>query len=355
MILKEGEETFMSFDIAKKSTTGRARKEGFPRAVRAGMGALEAVAPALAERVAERLFMTPPRHPPPAGERAVLEGAEPFALRAAGTIVRGRTMGDGPAVLLVHGWGGRGGQLAAFAPPLVTAGCSVVAFDGPGHGESGGRTTNLARLADAIGAVTRRFGARAAIGHSFGGASLALALHRGLALDAAVLIGAPRTPRGFFDPFCAALGLGEATRDGVRRRIERNVGIPMDDLDVPGFAAAIEVPALVVHDRGDAEVPFEHGAAIAAAWTGARLLPTEGLGHRRILRHPAVVDEVASFVLGRLTRCGCGRLAVAAADGAPRCETCLLDVHLAHREERAPRSGLDEAVDRILRGMEGGL
>jgi pimeloyl-ACP methyl ester carboxylesterase len=342
----------MALATAEKSTTGRAPKRGIPFALRAGMGALEAVAPALAERVAERLFMTPPRPPQPAGERAALEGAEPFALRAAGTTVRGRRLGEGPAVLLVHGWGGRGGQLAAFAPPLVAAGCSVVAFDGPGHGESGGRTTNLARLADAIGAVTSRFGGRAAIGHSFGGASLALALHRGLALDAAVLIGAPRTPRGFFDPFCAALGLADATRDGVRRRIERNVGIRMDELDLPRLAPAIAVPALVVHDRGDAEVPFEHGAAIAAAWSGARLLPTDGLGHRRILRHPAVVSEVASFVVGRMARCGCGRLASAIADGAPRCETCLLAIHLSHPEERAPRSGFDDCVSRILGAVE---
>lgn len=345
----------MAFATAGKSTNGRAHKEGFSRALRAGMGALEAVAPALAERVAERLFMTPPRHPQPAAERAALEGGEPFALRAAGTTVRGRRLGEGPAVLLVHGWGGRGGQLAAFAPPLVAAGCSVVAFDGPGHGESGGRTTNLARLANTIGAVARRFGGRAAIGHSFGGAALALALHRGLSLDAAVLVGAPRTPRGFFDPFCEALGLGDATRDGVRRRVERNVGIPMDDLDLPRFAGAFAVPALVVHDRADAEVPFEHGAAIAAAWPGAQLLSTEGLGHRRILRHPGVVSEVASFVLGRMERCGCGRLASAYADGEPRCETCLLAIHLSHPEERAWRPGLDDFVDRVLRGMETAL
>ena len=342
----------MAMASSEKSTNGRSSRNGFPRALRAGMGALEAVAPALAERVAERLFFTPPRHPQPAAERAALDGAEPFALRAAGTTVRGHRLGAGPVVLLVHGWGGRGGQLAAFAPPLVSAGCSVVAFDGPGHGESGGRTTNLARLADAIGAVTARFGGRAAIGHSFGGASLALALHRGLPLDAAVLIGAPRTPRSFLDPFCASLGLGEATRDGVQRRIERAVGIPMDELDLPRFAGAIAVPALVVHDRRDAEVPFEHGAAIAAAWSGARLLPTDGLGHRRILRHPAVVSEVASFVVGRMQRCGCGRLASATADGEPRCETCLLALHLAHPEERAPGSAYDAYLERIVEAVD---
>jgi hypothetical protein len=342
----------MAFATPEKSTTGRSRKAGVPRALRAGMGALEAVAPTLAERLAERLFMTPPRHPQPAAERAALRGAERFAVRAGGTVVRGHRIGAGPAVLLVHGWGGRGGQLAAFAPPLVAAGCSAIVFDGPGHGASGGRTTNLARLADAIAVLARRFDARAAVGHSFGGAALALALHRGLALDAAALVGAPKTPRLFFDPFCAALGLGEGTREAVRRRIERNVGMPMDDLELSRIAASLAPAALVVHDRTDAEVPFEHGAAIAASWPRARLLATDGLGHRRVLRDPGVVEAVAAFVLGRMPRCECGRLALAAADGAPRCETCLLAVHLAHREERTPRPGFDAAVDAVLRSVE---
>lgn len=335
-----------------KSTTGRTEHHGPPRALRAGLGAVEALAPSLAVRLAERIFMTPPRHAQPGWERAALAGGEPFALRAAGTTVRGRRLGEGPAVMLVHGWGGRGGQLATFAPPLLEAGCSVVTFDGPGHGSSGGRTANVVRFAEAADAVARRFGARAAIGHSMGGAALAYALHRGLSLHAAVLVAPPRTPRGFLDPFCAALGLRDETRDGLRRRIERRVGISMDDLDVPGFAAALRTPALLVHDRTDREVPFADGAAIAAAWPGARLVTTDRLGHRRILREPAVVAQVASFLLARMPRCGCGRLAVSAAEGAPRCETCLLDLHLADREGRAARPGFDDAVDAVVRAID---
>lgn len=343
---------------AQKSTNGRSRNPGAPPALRAGMGVLQAVAPPLAERLAERLFFTPPRVAPPEWERAALAQGEPFALRAAGTTVRGRRLGRGPAVLLMHGWGGRGGQLTAFATPLLQAGCAVVAFDGPAHGASGGRTTHMVRHAEAATAVARHFSARAAIGHSFGGAALAIALHRGLSLHAAVLVGAPRAPRGFFEPFCDAMGLRDRTRHGLRGRIERRVGVSMDDLDLSRLAPALRTPALVVHDRADGEVPFVDGAAIAAAWPGARFLPTEGLGHRRVLREPAVVREVADFVVGRMQRCGCGRLASKIAHGAPRCEGCRLALHLEHIEERVPRpvptSGLDATVDAILKALDEG-
>jgi hypothetical protein len=43
-------------------------------------------------------------------------------------------------------------------------------------------------------------------------------------------------------------------------------------------------------------VPFAHGAAIAAAWPGARLVATEGLGHKRIVSEPSIVRDAVDFV-----------------------------------------------------------
>jgi pimeloyl-ACP methyl ester carboxylesterase len=306
------------------------------RLVRAGLGALAAVSPPLAGRAAGRLFLTPPRPAPPAWEEEALREAEPFALDVGGTTLRGFRRGDGPAVLLVHGWGGRGGQLAALAPPLLAAGASVVGFDGPAHGRSGGQLASLPRLAEAATRVARAFGARAAIGHSFGAAALGLALARGLSLDAVALVAAPRSPALYFERFCADMRLRPAARDAFRRRLEERVGIAMADLEAARVVSALATPALVVHDRDDREVPFEDAIAIAAAWPGARLLATEGLGHRRVLRDPVVAADVARFVVERLARCdGCGRLLGRGAAGE-RCEGCALAAHLADRAGREP-------------------
>ena len=62
----------------------------------------------------------------------------------------------------------------------------------------------------------------------------------------------------------------------------------------------LPMAALVVHDREDTEVRWAEGASIAAAWPGAELLTTRGLGHRRILRDPAVVARVIAFLAARL-------------------------------------------------------
>ncbi len=108
------------------------------------------VAPGPAARVAEQLFSRPRRHPKRPWELALAERAEPLVLAGG---LRALAWGEGPVVLLVHGWSGRGTQLAAFVEPLVAAGHRVLALDGSAHGDSPGRLTNLPAFADALRAV----------------------------------------------------------------------------------------------------------------------------------------------------------------------------------------------------------
>jgi pimeloyl-ACP methyl ester carboxylesterase len=293
--------------------------------LRAGVAALSAVAPALAARAGERLFLTPPSPAQPKREREALARWERFSVPFRGDSLAAWRHGSGPVVLLVHGWGGRGGQLAQFAPALVASGCTAVTFDAPAHGSSPGRLASVVLFADALATVARATDARAVIGHSIGGAATALAVVRGLAIQSAVLIGAPRTPVTFFQAFADALRLSPSLRAAVRARVERRVGARFEQLDFTAVAPRGDAPPLlVVHDRSDAEVPFEASSAITDAWPGARRLATAGLGHRRILRDAGVIEEAVSFVTGHLPRCSCGRLASEppSAGAEPRCAGC---------------------------------
>jgi pimeloyl-ACP methyl ester carboxylesterase len=57
----------------------------------------------------------------------------------------------------------------------------------------------------------------------------------------------------------------------------------------------IRVPTLVVHDRRDRVNPLSAGQAFAHASRGARLLATDDLGHRTILRDTLVLAQVTAF------------------------------------------------------------
>ena len=73
-------------------------------------------------------------------------------------------------------------------------------------------------------------------------------------------------------------------------------GVPWSALDVRSYAPDMRTPLLVVHDRDDAEVPWQDGAIVARGWPGAVLSTTGGLGHRRILRDPRVVSAATAFL-----------------------------------------------------------
>ena len=121
-----------------KSTIVRSWPEPRPVLRTAGR-VLSAVAPGVAARLAAKLFVTPPRHRRPEAESRALAAARPGVVAVGGRRIRTWSWGHGPGVLLVHGWGGRGGQLVPFVPPLLAQGLSVTAFDALGHGDSDGR------------------------------------------------------------------------------------------------------------------------------------------------------------------------------------------------------------------------
>ena len=293
--------TDLEFVAMQKSTAVRSREVPWrTRLLRPALATLSAVAPGLAAPVAERLFLTPPRYPQRAHEATALASAVATVVDA-GTPITTWTWGHGPAVLLVHGWGGRGGQLASFVPPLVAAGHSVITFDAPGHGRSPAPESSLLAFVQAIHAVARTLGpVRGVIAHSIGAAAAACALRDGLRADAAVFLAPPADLTLHADIMLETLGFGPRARELMRQRIERRLGVAWSTLDVVSFAAQMRTPLLVIHDREDSEVPWQEGASIAQAWPGATLSTTGGLGHRRLVRDRDVVAEAVSFLLAEL-------------------------------------------------------
>jgi pimeloyl-ACP methyl ester carboxylesterase len=68
--------------------------------------------------------------------------------------------------------------------------------------------------------------------------------------------------------------------------------------ELTGVAPKLGTRALIVHDRSDREVPFLSAQSLHRAWQGSELMATEGLGHRRLLADPAVVERAVRFAVG---------------------------------------------------------
>jgi pimeloyl-ACP methyl ester carboxylesterase len=268
-------------------------------AVVVALRAAARVSPELAAAGLLRLFLTPRRHRVPERERAWVAGAAEHRVRTAGRELRLWSWGDGPPVLLVHGWEGRGSQMGAFAAPLAAAGFRAVAYDAPGHGASDGERSSIPEMADAVAGVAALLGGvHAVVAHSAGAAAASVALAAGTGAERLVYLAPPDDPVRFLRLAGAMVGLPPVVARHAQRRIERRFDVSFDAFRGARLAPRIGLPLLAFHDPADQEVPFDEARALVSHWPAARLVPTPGLGHRRLLRDPEVVRQAVEFVAG---------------------------------------------------------
>ena len=276
--------------LVKKSTTGRSL-------MAAGMRGLCALSPRLATGLAARLFLRPDRRRARAPAPRGVQGHRFEVVTPAGAVAAW-DFGEGPTVLLAHGWSGSAADLDALIAPLVALGFYVVAWDAPGHGQSPGASSSIPAMGQALLAVGARVGpVHAVIAHSLGAAATTFALSRGLQASRVALLAPAAQLDRFPSSFARALGLAGRERE-VAAAIERRVGLPMAAIEPVALAPAFRAPVLIVHDPSDREVPYSQAEALAAAWPSAALLPAPGLGHLRLLRDAEVVRATVLHVAG---------------------------------------------------------
>lgn len=274
-------------------------------ALRATVAAARAAAPIssrLAGLAAARIWFTP--WPVPVSTRALekqrrwLEGTERLSFRTRdGYRLNGFGSGDGPVVLLVHGWGEWAANLGAFIGPLTSAGYRVAAFDLPAHGASSGTQTDaLANAAAVREAAAFVGGAHAVVAHSMGAHATTVALYQGLEVNAVALL-APAVRLYGVDDFGKMFSLPDAAARGLRATIEARYGPSVwEELAADVLAKQISTPALIVHDSDDDQIAAADGLALSRAWQDSRFVATQGLGHGRIIRDEGVIQQVVGFI-----------------------------------------------------------
>lgn len=203
-------------------------------------------------------------------------------------------VGEGPLVLALHGWGGRPAQMLPVARRLARDGYRVVLPELPGHG--GGDATDIKATAAAVEAVIGELGhPDVVVAHSF--ASLVLRLVFPDEAPAAVVLVAPAlNVNDALDVFGDRLRLMPWSRRGLHKRLEawdRQLW-PVVSSTAPDAVVGSEI--LIVHDPDDEETPFSRAAEFAALRPRTTLVPTAGVGHRRILSDSATHDRIAHFV-----------------------------------------------------------
>ena len=246
-------------------------------------------------------FFSPGKYDVKSSDREIIEWGNNYRLPFEGGELAVTTWGSsGPAVLLMHGWGGARAQMTGLVDPLLFAGYRVVAYDQPAHGDSTGKMTNLLEIAPTMDLLAKQEGNfHAILAHSFGTLITSYALvERNFPHPARlVYFGAFNQLLESLPRFQVLAGLSDEIMDGLRAMIYDHFGKDVLDAIVnEKLTPQIQIPALMFHDVADNVTPVEDSHAIAHVWKHAQLIETEGLGHRGALQSKSIHEQVVKFL-----------------------------------------------------------
>lgn len=263
-----------------------------------GGGAIEAAAGDddwTVERFLEAL-VRPRRHREPRVAEA-LAGTPAAAVDTRWGSVAAWRYGDGPAALLVHGFEDDHSLWSPLIDLLVAHGVPFVALDLPAHGASGGDWGMGWEAADAIHAVAAELGpVDAVVAHSFGCGAAVGAMCEGLNVLRAAFVAPPLQATNRWLRAAERLGVSVDVANEARRRYLEAVGMHRGGWTVRTAYPSLDAELLIVHSRDDERAPFSDAEEVVVLCRRARLIPVDGLTHRRTARAPEVVAEIARFL-----------------------------------------------------------
>ncbi|GAM97824.1 probable hydrolase [alpha proteobacterium U9-1i] len=207
-------------------------------------------------------------------------------------------LGEGPAILLVHGWEDDHTVWTPMIDALQALGFAIVTLDLPAHGWSDGDFGLRGDCIDAVKAVAAQLGPiESAIGHSMGGGILGQAMREGLQLDRLVVIASAFGRGSRWRIFAERAGIAPEIAERARDLYIAEVGEERGSADVAEILASLSAKKLLVHSYEDEAVPYARAQA-AAETSNAPLLLFPHLKHRETAQDRDVVARVLEFMTG---------------------------------------------------------
>ncbi len=189
--------------------------------------------------------------------------------------------GEGPTVLLAHGWESKAARWKKLIKKLISKKFNVVALDAPAHGQSGSTYFYAPLYAEMIAQVANQYQPSFIVGHSIGGfaSTYYAALHRLPSLQRMVIMGAPAELEHSIQIYQQMLGLSDAVMEGMERVFVKKFGHDFKYYSGPTLVQNMDTPVLIIHDQDDAAVPYAAAEAYAKHWPNNQLITTKDAGH----------------------------------------------------------------------------
>ena len=122
------------------------------------------------------------------------------------------------------------------------------------------------------------------------------AVKEGLDTKKLVIIGTANSITHITREFAKNLKMNRKVADKMKAHFDKKFDIDLDSYSGAISAKEVNTPSLVVHDENDVDVEISSAHDIHEALENSELYITKGLGHRRILGDPKVINKITTFI-----------------------------------------------------------
>lgn len=269
-----------------------------------------------ATRLLQRRYGRPPRRMSVGWRPDQKNAVDVTAHSVSGHVLRGwflpsdAAASAGPAVLVMHGWGGSAQETAPLAGPLLAAGFHVLLLDARCHGRSDDDiATSMPAIADDITVGLEWLRDRsevdrsriALVGHSVGAGACLLVASRDQEVAAVVSIASMAHPETFMETTLQRRLPGPLARMAVRF-VERAVGQSFESFAPVNTIGSVHVPILLVHGDRDRTVPVGDVHTLSSRSGGrTQLLVVPGGDHASIEMLEELGPKLTGFLNGAVS------------------------------------------------------
>lgn len=263
---------------------------------------LQVISPKLAAKFCVFMASKPRRYPIKEREQLQLDSGQKITYTGAhGTENTAWVWGGGPVVLVCHGWESRAGQMATLAMAIADAGFTAVAMDFTAHGFAGGKRVMFRDMSEEVLNVSKQLEEKhgeiyAMVGHSAGGVMAMGARHLGFSASRYAVLGSPVAPYPALTAIKKYMKASPKTLAECQDIYAANMGVTWAEMEAGIAFEPEQKPLLAIFDEDDTEAVVAQGKLIQSIWPEADLRMTKGLGHRKLMWAPEVIEHVVGFL-----------------------------------------------------------
>lgn len=205
--------------------------------------------------------------------------------------------GNGPTVLLIHGWDSNSFRWKSLVKKLKQKDYNIIGFDAPAHGNSSGKILNVLIYADVLEEMISKFSPAYLVGHSIGAMTIVFNQHKfgnKSFIKKIALLGAPSEMAQIMNDYKKILSLSEGFMTELDSYFKNKFNYYFKEFSIARFAKSIEIPVLVIHDKYDKIAPIQAAFDIHDNLKQGTIITTEGAGHS--LKKHGVDKNIITFI-----------------------------------------------------------